>query len=965
MLDSAFQQYIHLSRYARWVENEQRRETWDETVSRLSGFLQERFPEQNIIAAIDTRVRNLDVMPSMRMLMTAGAAANRDNTAIFNCSYTAVNHPRVFDEILYILMCGTGVGFSVERQEVSKLPEVPSDMYDSETSIVVHDSKIGWAKAYKQLVSLLYSGEIPRWDLSKLRPAGARLKTFGGRSSGPDPLDQLFLFTVNTFRGARGRKLNSLEVHDLVCKIGDIVVVGGVRRSALISLSNLSDDRMRDAKSGEWWTQNGQRRLANNSAAYTEKPEVGHFMKEWLSLYDSKSGERGIFNRQAAYKKFQEIERQWKDKQGNPLHVGTNPCLVGETFVAVADGRNAVKIKELADEGGECLVYSAREKLNGQSGWKTEIQKAKAFHSGVKPVVRMILSNGDEFECTPDHRLALKDGDYAEAKDCKGRLLSKFFTFHDKYRRINSYTSGYANQHRMIWEYHNGPKPKDHEIDHIDSFNQHRPDKIENLQLLKIADHRQKTSLERLGKNNPIHRLRDEGKWRLNMSRAQTLEFNGRYNGISNEEIIELAFELQEEGIPITNRNLKKKDNRSPITFSKNRFGGKISNLRDIIEGNKEYNPPEVQPHTPSGYHHEIDYSYLQEDVHVVDIIDEGKTVDVYDLTVEKNHNFYIITSVEDNHIGGNCQGVLVHNCGEILLRDGEFCNLTEVVCRVNDSEKELEEKVRIATIIGTMQSSFTDFRYLRPHWKRNCDEERLLGVSLTGIMDCKLLNKKNKDTEELLGRLRSVARETNKEYAKLLDIEESAAITCVKPSGTASSLVDSSSGIHTRFANKYIRRARSDVKDPLTPFMIEAGFPYEKDIMNEQNIVFEFPIRTPRGSITRDDQSAIEALEFWYMYRTHWCDHNPSVTITVREEEWPEVGAWVWNNFDDIGGVSFLPHSDHVYRQAPYEEVEETALKELEAKMPKNLDWTTLIEEDDETTGSQEYACVGGACEI
>ena len=627
MLDTAFQEYIHLSRYARWKEDDKRRETWDETVSRLSSFLRAHVDDDDMIDEIHSSVLNLEVMPSMRLMMTAGPAAEKDNVAIFNCSYAAVNHPRVFDEILYILMCGTGVGFSVERQEISKLPEVPQ-LYPTDTTIVVHDSKIGWSKAYKQLITLLYSGEIPSWDVSKVRPAGRRLKTFGGRSSGPAPLEELFSFTINIFKSAQGRKLNSLEVHDIVCKIGDIVVVGGVRRSALISLSNLSDDRMRDAKSGNWWDTEPQRRLANNSAAYTEKPEVGHFMKEWLSLYESKSGERGIFNRQAAHNKMEESGRLTKDKKGDPLHVGTNPC-------------------------------------------------------------------------------------------------------------------------------------------------------------------------------------------------------------------------------------------------------------------------------------------------------------------------------------------------GEILLRDGEFCNLSEVVCRHNDTPGDLERKVKIATTLGTIQSKFTEFRYLRPHWKRNCDEERLLGVSLTGIMDCKILNKCNKQTIELLQRLRRVAKETNEKVAKKIDVSPSVSITCVKPSGTVSSLVDTSPGIHTRFANKYIRRARSDIKDPLTTFMIEAGFPYEEDLMNSQNIVFEFPVRSPRTAVTRTEQTAVEALEIWKMYREHWCDHNPSVTINVKEEEWPQVGSWVWNNFDQIGGVSFLPYSDHVYRQAPYEEVDDDALRELERRMPSGMDWKTLVEDDDETTSSQEFACTGGSCDV
>ena len=628
MLDTVYQQYIHLSRYARWIEEENRRETWHETVSRFSGFFQEKFPSLNVISEIHDAVYNLEVMPSMRALMTAGPAASRDEVAMYNCSYIAINNVRAFDEIVFLLMNGTGVGFSVERQEISKLPEVTDELYESETTIVVPDSKIGWAKAYKQLISLLYSGEVPKWDLSQLRPAGARLKTFGGRSSGPAPLEDLFKFTVATFKGAKGRKLNSLEVHDIICKIGEIVVVGGVRRSALISLSNLSDQRMRDAKAGEWWKQNPQRALANNSAAYTEKPSVGQWMQEWLSLYESKSGERGVFNRNAAYKKFDEIGRKYKDEKGNDYNIGLNPC-------------------------------------------------------------------------------------------------------------------------------------------------------------------------------------------------------------------------------------------------------------------------------------------------------------------------------------------------AEVFLRSSEFCNLSEIVCRKDDTYETLKEKVRIATIIGTLQSSFTNFRYLRPIWGKNCNEERLLGVSMTGVMDCPLLNSVNRETENLLSEFRKYAREVNREYAALLNIEESAAITLNKPSGTVSNLVNAGSGIHTRFAKNYIRRIRSDIKDPLTKFMIDSGFPHEQDVMNSQNIVFEFPVKAPENSITRENQTAIESLEIWKMFKMHWCDHNPSVTINVREQEWPEVGAWVWKNFDDIGGVSFLPYSDHTYRQAPYEEISEKQFLELESKMPINIDWTNCKEEDDSTISSQSLACVSGVCEL
>lgn len=632
-LSTCFQQYIHLSRYARWLEDMKRRETWSETVGRYFDFfvheLSERFgydvPDE-LRRELEDAVLGLEIMPSMRALMTAGPALKRDNIAGFNCSFVVVDHPRAFDEIVYILMCGTGVGFSCERQSVSQLPDVPDEFHPADTVIKVRDSKLGWAKAYRQLIALLYAGELPDWDVSNIRPAGERLKTFGGRASGPDPLVDLFQFTIDKFKGAAGRKLTSIEVHDIVCKIGDVVVVGGVRRSALISLSNLSDDRMRDAKSGEWWNANPQRRLANNSAAYTERPDVGQFMREWLSLYDSKSGERGIFNRNAATKQCERFGRK-TEIAGKPIQFGTNPC-------------------------------------------------------------------------------------------------------------------------------------------------------------------------------------------------------------------------------------------------------------------------------------------------------------------------------------------------GEIILRSMEFCNLTEIVARAGDSQKDIERKARLATILGTWQSALTDYRYIRKGWKNNSEEERLLGVSITGIMDCPLLNQPTKELSSFLASVRELCIVTNEAWAQKLDIPASAAITCVKPSGTVSQLVDSASGIHSRHSEFYIRRVRSDVKDPLTQFMIQQGFPHEVDAMNDQNIVFEFPVRSP-DSVTRNERGALEELELWLIYKRDWCQHNPSVTISVREEEWPSVGAWVWDHFYDIGGVSFLPYDGGTYRQAPYEEVDEDTLSELEERMPVDVDWSLLMEEDDETTGSQELACVGGMCEI
>ena len=634
LLPTQYQEFIHLSRYSRWLPDKDRRETWDETVTRYFDFFTTHLKEMceydldwTTRAELENAVLEQRVMPSMRCLMTAGEALKRENIAGYNCSYVAVDRVQAFDEILYVLMNGTGVGFSVERQFVAKLPVVAEEFFMSDTVIQVADSKLVWAKAFKELIGMLYIGQIPKWDMSKVRPAGAPLKVFGGRASGPEPLKSLFQFSVNTFKSSAGRKLSSLECHDIVCKIAEVVVVGGVRRSALISLSNLSDDRMRHAKSGQWWEQNGQRALANNSACYTEKPDIGIFMEEWKSLYDSKSGERGIFNRESA--------------------------------------------KKQAD----------------------------------------------------------------------------------------------ANQRR--------------EVEHD--------------------------------------------------------------------------------------------------------FGT---------------NP-----------------------------------------------------------------------CSEIILRDREFCNLSEVVIRPTDTEETLLEKVRLATIIGTFQSTLTNFKYVSAMWKRNCEEERLLGVSLTGIMDNKLTNGKTKGLENLLDKLREQAINTNKQWAENhLNINQSVAITCVKPSGTVSQLVDAASGIHARHNPFYIRTVRGDKKDPLTKMMGDSGFLVEDDVMNPSHTaVFSFPMKVDKNAVFRTDMTAIEQLEHWLVYQKHWCEHKPSVTISVKENEWLDVGAWVYKYFNYMSGVSFLPFSEHTYKQAPYQDCTKEEYENMLKMMPKNIDWSKLseYEKSDMTIASQELACVAGNCEI
>ena len=621
-----YQEYIAASRYARYQDDKGRRESWPETVARFTDYVFSRTPaitdNTELKAELYNSIVNLELMPSMRAMMTAGKSADRDNTCVYNCSYLPVDDPKSFDEAMFILLCGTGVGFSVESKYISQLPEVPDRLFDSEHTIAVHDSKEGWAKSLRLLLANLWAGEIPKWDVSNVRPAGARLKTFGGRASGPQPLVDLFQFAVNIFKHAKGRKLNSLECHDIMCKIGEVVVVGGVRRSAMISLSDLDDERIRHAKAGPWWDTAPHRALANNSAVYNETPTVGKFMEEWLSLYNSHSGERGIFNREAAKKTVSKFGHRDPN-----FEFGTNPC-------------------------------------------------------------------------------------------------------------------------------------------------------------------------------------------------------------------------------------------------------------------------------------------------------------------------------------------------SEIILRPYQFCNLTEVVIRHDDTKKSLERKVILATILGTIQSTFTKFPYLRKVWQKNTEEERLLGVSLTGIFDNTLMTTQGDKLNGILNELRDVARATNKIWAEKLGVPTSAAITCVKPSGTVSQLVDSASGIHPRHSKFYIRRVRGDKKDPLTTFLVEQGVPSEDCVYKPtQTTVFSFPQKAPDG-LTRSDVTPINHLELWLTYQREWCEHKPSVTISVEEKDWPSVGAWTWNHFDQISGVSYLPYDGGTYRQAPYEECTEAEYKELKAKMPV-IDWTKFQEITDNVEGAQMLACVSGVCEI
>jgi ribonucleoside-diphosphate reductase alpha chain len=634
-IENPYENFIALSRYARWLEEENRRETWGETVDRYFNFMVNQLsekhnyvPNENLVKELRDAVFNRNVMPSMRSMMTSGPALERENVSGYNCAFMPVDNARSFDEAMYILMCGTGVGFSVEYKYINKLPVLPEKLDKTDTVVIVGDSKEGWAKAYRELIGLLWAGQIPQIDISKIRPSGARLKTMGGRSSGPQPLVNLFDFTIQVFKGALGRQLKPIETHDIMCKIGEVVVVGGVRRSAMISLSNINDIEMAAAKSGNWWEQNSQRALANNSVAYSRKPDMAQFIAEWKSLYDSKSGERGIYNVAAAQAQAAKYGRRDPD-----IHYGTNPC-------------------------------------------------------------------------------------------------------------------------------------------------------------------------------------------------------------------------------------------------------------------------------------------------------------------------------------------------SEIILRPYQFCNLSEVVLRETDTVEDVTNKVRLATILGTWQSTLTDFKYIRKIWKDNTEEERLLGVSLTGQFGHKFFSGQEGLDElgDILSHLRQWAVDMNIEEAAKIGIPASAAITCVKPSGTVSQLVGVSSGMHAWHSEYYIRTVRGDKKDPITQFLKDTGIPAEDDVMKPNDTtVFSFPVKAPEYAITRDKLTALQQLEVWLTYQRYWCEHKPSITVSVKEDEWMEVGAWVYKHFDECSGISFLPYSEHTYVQAPYQEVTKDQYEDMLSKMPKTIDWNalSLYELEDSTTGTQALACVSGECEI
>jgi ribonucleotide reductase alpha subunit len=900
-----YQQYIHISRYARWDPALKRRETLEETVDRYLTFFSPRIPEQvdgqsreAIVAELREYILGLKVLPSMRCFMTAGKALENNEIAGYNCSYVAVDDVKVFSEILMINMNGTGVGFSCERQNINKLPTIAEEFYETDTTIVVKDSKMGWATAFHELLLMLWAGRIPKWDLSLVRPAGAPLKTFGGRASGPEPLDRLFKYCVRLFKTCAGRKLTSLEVHDLVCSISACTIAGGVRRAALISLSNLSDDRMRGAKNGQWWIESPNRSFANNSAAYTERPNMEIFLKEWMSLIESKSGERGIFNRAAAARK----AKKYGKREFEGIEFGTNPCLPGDTWVLTSEGPR--QIAELVGIPSNLII-------NG-----TEFPATGFWSTGIKPVYKINTNRGFSIEATDNHRFQVE----SSRKHSHGAVITS-----EEWKEVKDLRPGDKLTLSRNWGISWGGEGT----------------RDEGYLVGSTVSDGTKNALSALERNSSefiagfLSGLFDSDGCVINEEKGSSVCLSQL--DIGHLELVQrmLARLGIASTIQTTPELIVSGDNirrfQEVVGFRNKDKAGKLDSITNECDLYKETFTTEVVS---------------------VELVGSKE---VFDCTVDTVHAF-------------DANGLISHNCGEITLRSAEFCNLSEVVIRPKDTREDVLKKIRIATIIGTLQSTLTNFKYLRKIWKRNCEEERLLGVSLTGICDNPFFARPSDELVAFLNEARELVASVNAVWAEALGINPSVATTCIKPSGTVSQLVDSSSGIHPRYAKYYIRRVRNDKKDPLTRLMIDMGIPYEQDKVSIGSMIFQFPIKSP-DSIFRDDKTAIEQLETYLCYSENWTEHNPSITVYVKEHEWLEVGAFVYKHFDKMNGVSFLPHNgSEVYDQAPYEEITEEQYNKLAEAFPKNLDWSRLSEYEleDTTIAMQEMACSGASgCDL
>jgi hypothetical protein len=906
---SLYQRQLHQAKYARWLEDENRRETWPETVQRYVNFISEYIAKYHcdldpaVYDDIREAILRMDVLPSMRGLMTAGKAAWRDQTSLYNCAALSIDRIHAFDEALYLLCAGVGVGFSVENKYIAKLPEVPSELHYSDSVIVVPDSKIGWATSLRQLIAMLYAGLIPKWDLSRIRPEGARLKTMGGRASGKRPLAELFNFTVEVFQQAKGRKLNSLEVHSIMCKIGDIVVVGGVRRAALLSLSDPSDARMRDAKSGQWWEDSPWLALANNSAAWEEKPDINHFIEEWMGLMRSGSGERGIFNRKAAQAKAMKYGRE-------PLDFLTNPCVTGDTWIMTQDGPR--QVVDLIDKPFTAMINGVAYSSSPEGFWA----------SGYKPILRIRTKEGYELKVTHNHKILTESYKWVEAKDL---LPGDKVQLHD-------------HSSMAPWE-GKGTFAEDQRLDNL-----HGDTCIES------------------------------GSYEFHARYLKELfDANGSVESSQEKGISVRLLHSDLDALKVAQRMLLRLGIKSAIY--KNRASG------DERVSSDENDAHELVISDQSIMRFKDEVGFL--DPHKASLLEDftsqyvrepydGPFLATIDALIKESPDSVFDCSISEvNAFDAN--GLFVHNCGEILLNGnpGQLCNLSQITVRPEDQKEDLFRKVEIATIIGTLQSCVTRFRYLNPRWQKNCENERLLGVGMTGIMENDLLNGSGSKEElaDLLSQLREHARAVNKKYAEILEINPSAAITCIKPAGNSTQLVGSHcSGLHEAYSRFYIRRNRMNKNDPVAQLLYMSGVPCEDEIFHPDTTwVFSYPMKAPENAILRTDRTAIERLEHWLVYLDHWCEHNPSVTISVEEDEWLEVGAWVYKHFDKMVGVSFLPFSKHVYQQAPYEEISEEEYNKLVAEMPKDVNWELLkeIEKEDMTDSVKELACTSGACEL
>lgn len=930
-------------KYVKWIPELGRRETWNELCERNMVMHIRKYPQlkDEIKQVYKKFVFTKKVLPSMRSMQFAGRPIELSNNRLFNCAYLPIEHIDSFKEVMFLLLGGSGVGYSVQSRHVEKLPVVMGPK-DKSRRFLVGDSIEGWADAVKIIVESYFLGKSnPEFDYRDIRPKGARLVTSGGKAPGPDPLRICIEQIRSKLNNAIGRKLKPIEAHDIMCHIADAVLTGGIRRAAMISLFSRDDMDMMTCKAGQWYELNPQRGRANNSVVlHREEVTKEEFFDIWERIQFSGAGEPGIF---------------WT----NDFDLGTNPCcFTGDTQIAVADGRNQCTIEQLANESDGKItfpVYSAR---YARDHWKTEVKSAVAFCTGTKPVVLITLSNGDQIKCTDDHLIAKPDGSYIMARDSLGLEIESFFTVKNKYRTINSFSNAYSRQYRLLWEYYNGLKPEGLEIDHIENSGD---DSLSNLQLIDRDTHLQKTSKERMGENNSIFRLKNKDKFIQNLSCAMSMSGNPRFGGLFDEDLIEIGKKCLELGLKLSNTNCRSIDVRFPLTFSKNRFGGSFKNFRNIVLGNSEYNAP-ILPEKVE--YEKVDYEHLTQKVYVSSIEDFG-VEKVYDLTVEDNHNFYIITeSFDENSI--ESRGVLVHNC-EISLKPYQFCNLTEVNVSDIVDQDDLNNRAKSAAFIGTLQAGYTSFHYLRSEWQEQTETEALIGVGQTGIASGTIL-------ELNLDEAAKIVLDENERVAGIIGINIAARTTTVKPSGSTSLVLGSSSGIHAWHNEYYIRRMRVGKNEALYAYMKENFPDLIEDCYFKPHIeaVMSFPQKAPEGAIYRTE-SFMHLLERVKKFNIEWVaaghrtgdnKHNVSCTISLKVGEWHKAGSWMWKNKNLYTGISVLPYDGGSYKQAPFEDCTKEKFDEMVSHLHA-IDLTKVKEIDDNTTLTDQAACSGGLCEV